>query len=146
MTRLLTIASVLALLVSAAAAAPVPDGTCCACVEDFVAQTSGPAPPPPETALFCRLLRNQPAKEAFIDRCNALQGTGVCVAMNAAQSQPAEPLLNCAAVLQQEAGIICPAGKAVPAAGQWWLAAMAAALCGIGAWSARRLRTAGATR
>ena len=138
MRRILTIVSAVGLFATSSWASIAPPGICCACVEDFVAQTSGPAPPPPETALFCGTLRNDAAQEAFKLKCQSLEGSGVCVAMHAAESQVGEPSLNCAAVLEAEAGIICPAGKAVPVAGQWWLAGLSAALLGAGAAYARR--------
>ena len=114
-------------------------GSCCACVADFVAQTSVPAPPPAEEAFFCRSISSESEEDAFSADCQALQGVSVCVAMAQSAAQPGP--LNCAAALA-EAGIVCPTAKTVPVAGQWWLAGLMAALLAIGAGFVRHQRGA----
>ena len=133
MKRMLIMVSAVVTLATPAWGAAV--GSCCACVADFVAQTSGPAPPPAAEAFFCRLVDSEASQDAFSAQCRALQGTGVCLAM--AQSA-SESVLNCAALLEAESGIVCPAAKTVPVAGHGWLTGLMAALLATGAWWVRR--------
>lgn len=136
MKHILAMAAVTALLATSASAGP-PE-SCCACVADFDAQASGP-PPPGADAFFCAQVDSPAAQDAFSNRCQALDGVGICVAM-VAQTQAAAAGLNCGAILQDELGIACPANRAVPVANHWWLAGLTAAMVAGGAWLVRRGR------
>jgi hypothetical protein len=124
---------VIALLCAIAAIAARPASAafvsgCCACLEQHMAQTSGP-PPQNVDALFCGPVADMGYPE-FVQRCDSAGG-------GAAPCFPQTPGMSCTATLAGE-GIICPAAPEAPAASASGLGILALTLAALGLGVLRR--------
>lgn len=130
MHRILSLACLLATICAAVRpAAAAFDTGCCACLDNYSAQTSQPPPPPEMEALACRFITGTGYPD-FVQLCENLGG-------NSAPCLEPTPGATCDATLA-EAGIRCPASPGVPAATAWGLGALALLLTALGVRSARR--------
>jgi hypothetical protein len=133
---------VLALWGGSALAADPQRESCCACLPSPPGAMSGQQAPVLTPALFCALITDAADEAAFDERCDALSGTGICVApIEMAVAQPQDNL-DCDAVLADALNVDCPAAPTRPAPllGYAPLAGLGALLAALGMWAAGRRR------